>query len=75
MKVSRIFNALMALFLIVAAMASVQPAAAQRNNQPNADIARDVLFVPGEVLVGFTSGQTAKAYSAQASALAGEVSA
>jgi subtilisin family serine protease len=75
MKVSRIFNVLMALFLIAAAMANAQPAAAQTNAAPASDISADTLYVPGEVLVTFANGQTVKAYSAQASALAGQVGA
>lgn len=76
MKTSRLFNALMALFLVFAAMASVQPAAAQTNHSPaSVSLNANVNYVPGELLVQFASGLPASAYSAQASALAGQVNA
>ena len=76
MKVSRIFNTLMALFLIAAAMASAQPVAAQRNTMPALNgSATDALYVPGEVIVSFNEGASARKYPAQASALAGDVNA
>jgi subtilisin family serine protease len=75
MKISRLFNAIMALFLIAAALSTVQPAAAQKDSQPRFQMPEDALYVPGEVIVGFNPGKSAKAYAAQASALAGEVSA
>ena len=76
MKVQRVVNLFIALFLIAASMANVQPAAARQNAQTGGgEITRSVLFVPGEVIVGFASGQSATAYAAQASALAGTVSA
>jgi len=37
------------------------------------EISRDTPYVPGEMVVGFTAGQVAKVYTAQASALAGKV--
>ena len=72
MKTVRYFNLIIAL-LLLASFLGVQPTAAAK--PITTDIAPDALFVPGEVVVGFTAGQTAKAYTAQASALAGTVGA
>jgi len=76
MKLRRVFNLALALFLIASGV-NVQPAAAAQNSATpvNVVINRDSLFVPGEVVVGFASGQSAQAYAAQASALAGTVNA
>ena len=75
MKISRVFNALMALFLVAAAMANARPASAQRTLPVVSNASDGVEFVPGEVIVSFKEGASATAYKAQASALAGEVSA
>jgi len=76
MKTSRLFNVLMALFLVLAAMASVQPAAAQNSSRPSSiSLNANLDYVPGELLVQFENGSSASAYKAQASALAGQVNA
>lgn len=71
MKFSRVFNLLMAMLVIAASVSYVQPAAAG----PIPEGEPDALYVPGEVVVGFQSGLSAKAYQAEAAALAGNVNA
>lgn len=72
----RILHLFAALALAVAVLPVHQVAEAQPVGQ---EISGAEPFVPGEVIVGFTSGQPAKAYRAQAAALAaalgGEVAA
>lgn len=71
MKFSRVFNLLMALLVVATSISYVQPAAAR----PVSEGDQEALYVPGEVVVGFHSGHSAQAYQAQATALAGNLSA
>lgn len=71
MSSHRFLNIFVVLALTLTGMAGMsRPAAAQGTN--GGDLP---LYVPGEVVVGFAEGQSAQAYAAQASALAGSVGA
>ena len=85
MKNVRFFNLAVAL-LLMASFLGAAPAAAKTNpaaaGTPLGGAAssasvnhQDALYVPGEVVVGFAAGRTAKAYKTQASALANTVGA
>jgi hypothetical protein len=74
MKQMRLFfNITMITFLALAAVANTPAtvATAQEINTPDGD----ALFVPGELVIGFSEGLSAQAYDMQALTLAGEVSA
>jgi subtilisin family serine protease len=70
-KISRTLNVAIAALLIVALFATAQPATAKT---AILEIDQNALYVPGEVVVGFTS-TNAGVVAAQASALAGSVNA
>jgi len=73
MKIFRLLSMLAALALVLSLLpAAALPASADDGGQ---EINRDVLYMPGEVVVGFAEGQTPKQTAAQAAALAGEVGA
>jgi len=67
-KTSRWMNLLIAVIMVVALVATVQPVTAKA--VVTANPAEDALFVPGEVVVGFADGHPTAYYYAQASALA-----
>ncbi len=70
MKAFHLFNMFVALAMVMALVMTVQPAAAQ---EAGGEITRDSLYVPGEVIVGFTSGRAMQQYAAEADALAVEM--
>ena len=73
MKTFRSLSLFVIFALLLVSFASVHlPVEAQVSTQ---EIGPDTLYVPGEVIVAFAEGQSAQAYLAQASALAGEVGA
>ena len=73
MKFSRVLNLFIALALIFAMMpgASVQAQIAA----PDGEITRDTPYIPGQMVISFEEGLSAKAYTAKANALAGSVGA
>jgi len=71
-KFSRLLNVFVAVVMVIAMGAIHQPAAASPSRD---DATPGMDFVPGEVVVGFTAGSDVKAYTAQATALAGSVNA
>ncbi len=72
-KLSRFFNIVIILVMLMAALGMThQPAAAAVKTD---DVSGDMPFVPGEVVVVFQDGQASAAYTAQASALATGVNA
>ena len=74
-KLSRYINLAVALVMVVTLFAAHQPAAAITHaNMTRADTATPGQFVPGEVLVGFSSNDV-KTVTAQATAMAGTVNA
>lgn len=74
MRASRFVYVLTGLALVLGiAFSGIQPAIAV--SEAEGEIGRDMLYMPGEVIVGFTEGQPPRQYVAQALALAGEVGA
>ena len=73
MKFSRVLNLFIALALVFALLPGA-PAQAQISS-PNGEITRDTAFIPGQMVVSFEEGLSAKAYKAKANALAGSVGA
>ena len=73
MKFSRILNLLIALALVFAMLpgALVQAQAAT----PEGEITRDTVYIPGQMVVAFEEGLSARSYSAKAKAMAGSVGA
>jgi subtilisin family serine protease len=67
-----ILFSVMILAMIMSLIGVVQPVQSQSDGN---EITRDMLFVPGQVVVGFEESVQEKAVSAEASALAGEVQA
>jgi len=72
MKAMRIFNLVVIILLVMAFLPAQQMAQARPAAQ---DIPADALYVPGEVVVTFIDGLPAASYTAQATALAGSISA
>ncbi len=72
----RILHFLTILAILLAFSVPAAPAAAQTATRPlPAEISPDTLYVPGEVIVGFSDAPTLEATTAQAQALAGQVGA
>lgn len=75
MKRFRFFGVLAVLVLILGMLpVAALPVSADDGGQGQ-EVTRDVLYMPGEVIVGFAEGMSAKQSAAQAAALAGEVGA
>jgi subtilisin family serine protease len=72
MKVTRLFHAAVIFLMVLGLVPANQPVLAQPAMQ---EINTDAPFVPGEVVVSFTQGLTARTYRARATALAGTVGA
>jgi subtilisin family serine protease len=72
MKRSRLIHIAVILLLVAGLVPAYQPAVAQPAAQ---EINLDTPFVPGEVVVSFSTGLTTRTYRARASALAGKVGA
>lgn len=72
MKAFRVLSAIVILLLVVGLFPPQQVALAQPA-VPQQDDPRGTAYVPGEVLVSFERGMTARAYEARAGALAGVV--
>ena len=73
MKFSRVLNLFIALALVFALLPGA-PAQAQTSS-PDGEITRDTAFIPGQMVVSFEEGLSAKTYKAKANALAGSVGA
>ena len=73
MKFSRVLN----LFIVLALVLALVPAASAQaqTTAPTGDISRDTPFIPGQMVVAFEEGLSAKATAARAKALAGSVGA
>jgi hypothetical protein len=72
MKLSRLIHLFIILLLVAGFVPTHQPVLAQPAGQ---EINYDTPFVPGEVVVSFATGLTARTYRARTSALAGTVGA
>lgn len=77
MKTGKWFYALMVLALLISTFGTttVQAQELKRPTRQSDGVDRDTLFVPGEVVVGFSDGLQGRQYAALAQALAGNVGA
>ncbi len=73
MKTTRIFHLFVAILLAAALLPVQAPAQAQSSGPVS--IGEDTLFVPGELIIGFSPGLSSSAMDAKAGALAGSVGA